>query len=401
MAGITTTTRFHLRAAGVWAGLSGILFAFRVGGDVTLVDGFLAAGNAALLAAVLGVLGNAWLASHLRTFSTMLSEKGIPAGISRVISVLWQIAAAGIVVSQFGPVVSGLRYASIPFALAALGIAVFVIEARIMLGHMTKPTPLHWIHFVAAASLALSSLFIDAIPAGSFSLRFLNPLFAFGWAGAASVALFAAGLALESYEDMRPLWVALGALGGMYLGTIAGPSGTIVFIFAVLAYVLSLAFLLSARWEGHLSNWSERLLMAGVVTYFFSATDPEDPIALPIRIFLAPDFTSVPVSPVLIPGILIPAFAWGGGALLAMAGKRVPDKLGRALVWGGALGIAGPQAISRLLFMNPDQRYESIFIRSIFIAGTVGAVWGFLGLSSLLRPQRGDRGRRRKLKVVE
>lgn len=401
MAGITSTTRFHLRAAGAWAAMTGVLLAFRVGGDVTLVEGFLAAGNAALLSAPLGVMGNAWLASHLLTFSTMLSKKGLPAGISRAIGILWQIAVAGIVASQFGPVMPGLRYVSIPFALAVLGIAVFMVEARIMLGHMTKPTPLHWVHFVAAASLALSSLFIEVIPVSTFAVRFLTPLFAFGWAGAASVGLFAAGLSLESYEDMRPLWAALGGLGAMYLGNIAGPSGTIVFILGVLVFVLSLAFLLAARWDGHLNNWSERLLMAGIIAYFFSAIDPDEAAQVPVLIFLAPDFRSIQLHPVLVPGILIPAFALGGAALLAMATRRVPDKLGRVLVWGGALGIAAPTAISRLLFIDPDVRYESVFVRGLFIAGTVGAVWGFLGLASLLRPPPGDKKRRRNLKAVD
>lgn len=400
MRSLNSITRFHLRAGGAWAALAGMFFAFRVGGDITLVSEFLASGNAALLAAVMGLLGNAWIAAHLRAFSTMLSEKGIPVGVSNVIAIGWQVATAGVVISQFGPVFPLFKFASPPFLLALLGGGIFVIQARIMLSHRTRPTPLHWVHFVASASLALSSLFIEAVPAGEFSSRFLSPLFAFGWTGAASIALFAAGISLESYEDMRPLWVALGGLGGMLLGRAAGPSGSLVFALATLAFVLSLAFLLAARWDGQFSAWSERLLMAGVVGYFFAATEPEEAILIPALIFLVPEFQSVPLFPVLIPGILIPAFAWGGAAMLAMNGGQVREKLARIMLWVGCFGMAGPWFVTRLLFMRPDERYESFFIRGLFVAGTVGTVWGFLSLAALLRQPRKNR-RQRRLKVVD
>lgn len=401
MPSLGVVVRGYLRAAGIWAGAAGILLAVRFVGDIALIPAALRCGEAAVMALVLGVMGNAWLAALLRSYSTMLSSRTIPVSLSRALLYLWQIIVVGAVASQYAGIVALLKWARPPYVITAFSLVLALAAVRAISGQMTKPTPLHWTHLAAAVSLAISTLLIDVFGYATAIVKLAIPVFTVGWVSAVGVTLFAEGMALESYEESKPIWVALGGCGAMTLGSLFGSqiSGLIYFA-GLMMYVFSLATLLRERWDGRFDTWSNRLLLAGLIAMFAGLATPQGATFVGVLIFWPGTASSVDMpAPILVPSILLIAYAWSAAALLEINGRLVSERMGRLILWPGVIGIAVPWTLMAIGHFNPIDRYGSIWIRAIFGAGTLLLVWGCLALGAQVRTSsRRSRGR---LKVVE
>lgn len=402
--------RSHSRAAGVWAAVAGVLFAVRVVGEVSLIPAGFDAGEGAVVALIFGTMGNAWLASWLLSFSTLMSKRGIPVGVTRGLMYVWQFIVLAYVAIQFSAFDEIVRTNNIPWLLTIFGVAVAVLTIRTMAGRMTEPTPLHWVHVAAILSFAVSTFLLSVfIPSLNgigipFGVTLGLALFVFGWMGSASIALFAAGMSLEPFENLNAVWFALGGVGAMTFGVLAGPQlGGFVYSLGLLAYIFSLAYLLKERWYGRFDNWSERLLMAGLLVLFFGIAEPIGGFGLVVFVFVGSFNSFIPsILPILVPSLMIGAYAWSAAALFKFVSTDVNDKSGRLIAWLGTLGIAAPWTIMTILHFDPFRRYDSIIVRSLFAAGELLLALGCLAVSSQLRRATGPpRRRRRHLKSVD